>query len=86
LENAQRERRDLVKTIVGAMGNAGMGERVEGYKRLIRGAIGVRESEIEGMLDEVLRELEEEARERGDGSTGGGGYGESGVGRAVITA
>jgi hypothetical protein len=83
LEAAQHERRALVKTIVSAMGSAGMGERQEGYKRLIRSAIGVRESEIEGMLDEVLRELEEEARERGTG--GGMGY-EGGVGSAMITA
>jgi hypothetical protein len=72
LNAVQDERRKLVTTIVSSMGNAGMGERQEGYKRLIRGAIGVRESEIEGMLDEVLRELEEEARERG-------GYGEGGA-------
>jgi ankyrin repeat protein len=73
LSVAQDERRNLVKTIVSAMGNAGMGERQEGYKRLIKGAIGVRESEIESMLDEVLRELEEEARERGAARGGEGG-------------
>jgi hypothetical protein len=65
LSHAQGDRRKLVRTVVGALGNAGLGERQEGYKRLIRGAIGVKESEIEGMLDEVVRELEEEARERG---------------------
>jgi hypothetical protein len=70
LAQMQSERRNLLRTIVAAMGNAGMGERVEGYKRLIRGAIGVRESEIEGMLDEVLKELEEEVRERGVGYGG----------------
>ena len=84
LANAQADRRQLVRTIVSAMGNAGMGERVEGYKRLIRGAIGVRESEIEGMLDEVLRELEEEARERGGARASG--YADGMVGSAMITA
>lgn len=64
LADAQQERRGLAHTIVQAIGNAGMGERQDGYKRLIKGAIGVKESEIEGMLDEVLRELEDEARER----------------------
>ncbi|KIW00187.1 hypothetical protein, variant [Verruconis gallopava] len=78
LKAMQDQRRRMVRTLVDAMGNAGMGERVEGYKRLIRGAIGVRESEIEGMLDEVLRELEEEARERD------GGYRQQGT--ATITA
>jgi transcription factor MBP1 len=61
---AMAERQRLVRDIVAGMGSAGLGERQEGYKRLIRGAIGVKEDEIEGMLDEVLRELEEEVRER----------------------
>lgn len=67
LQQAQADRQRLVKTIVGALGAAGLGERQEGYKRLIRGAIGVPESEIEGMLDEVLGTLEEEVREKAVG-------------------
>jgi transcription factor MBP1 len=67
LQQVQFERQRLVKTIVGALGAAGLGERQEGYKRLIRGAIGVPESEIEGMLDEVLGTLEEEVREKAVG-------------------
>lgn len=65
LQHAQGDRRKLVKTVVGALGNAGLGERQEGYKRLIRGALGVHENDVEGMLEEIIRELEEEARERG---------------------
>ncbi|KAF2424891.1 apses-domain-containing protein [Tothia fuscella] len=61
---AMAERQRLVRDIVAGMGSAGLGEKQEGYKRLIRGAIGVKEDEIEGMLDEVLNELEEEVRER----------------------
>lgn len=67
LQHVQLERQRLVKTIIGALGAAGLGERQEGYKRLIRGAIGVPESEIEGMLDEVLGTLEEEVREKAVG-------------------
>ncbi|TID18399.1 apses-domain-containing protein [Venturia nashicola] len=67
LQAAQADRQRLVKTIVGALGSAGLGERQEGYKRLIHGAIGVREDEIEGMLDEVLATLEDEAKERAVG-------------------
>jgi hypothetical protein len=67
LQESMRERHRLVRTVVQAMGNAGMGQRQEGYKRLIRGAMGVKESEIEGIIDEVLRELLEDARERGMG-------------------
>lgn len=67
LQAAQADRQRLVKTIVSALGAAGLGERQEGYKRLIHGAIGVKESEIEGMLDEVLGTLEDEAKERAVG-------------------
>jgi transcription factor MBP1 len=64
LKVAMLERQKLIRDIVRGMSTAGLGEKQEGYKRLIRGAIGVRENEIEGMLDEVLRELEEAAQER----------------------
>jgi transcription factor MBP1 len=64
LKIAMSERQRLVRDIVGGMSTAGLGEKQEGYKRLIKGAIGVNPNEIEGMLDEVLRELEEAARER----------------------
>jgi transcription factor MBP1 len=64
LKAAMGERQRLVRAIVRGMSAAGLGEKHEGYKRLIKGAIGVPELEIEGMLDEILRDLEEEARER----------------------
>ncbi|EOD51490.1 putative apses transcription protein [Neofusicoccum parvum UCRNP2] len=63
LENAQRVRRGLVSEVVQNLSVAGMGERQHEYKRLITGALGVREEDVQGMLPEILSELEE-ARER----------------------
>lgn len=63
LEHAQKVRRGLVNEVVQNLSVAGMGERQNEYKRLITGALGVREEDVEGMLPEILSELEE-ARER----------------------
>jgi len=60
---AQKERQRLVKDSVKSMSVAGLGEKQGDYKRLLRAALGVKEQEVEGMLNEILRELEEE-RER----------------------
>ncbi|KAF2838236.1 apses-domain-containing protein [Patellaria atrata CBS 101060] len=64
---AQLERRKLVQEIVGALAAAGVGERHAEYKRLIVGALGVSGEDVEGMLPEVLGELEEGERERLEG-------------------
>ncbi|KAF2462215.1 hypothetical protein BDY21DRAFT_368316 [Lineolata rhizophorae] len=69
LFRAQQERRDLVREVVRNLSAAGMGQRQAEYKRLITGALGVREADVEGMLPEILMELEE-ARER-EGVEGG---------------
>ncbi|KAL9088587.1 MAG: hypothetical protein Q9165_006107 [Trypethelium subeluteriae] len=65
LASAQQERRGLVREVVQGLAAAGMGERQMEYKRLITGALGVREEDVEGMLPEILKELEEVAVERG---------------------
>jgi transcription factor MBP1 len=64
LVRAQEERRRLTVEIVRSMAVAGLGERFGDYKRLIHGALGVREEELEGLLDEILGQLEEDRRER----------------------
>lgn len=71
LHRAQLERRDLVKEVVGNLSVAGMGERQGVYKSLIAKAIGEREEDVESMLPEILRELEEaETQERAEGLEG----------------
>jgi ankyrin repeat protein len=57
---AQRDRQRLVKDSVKSMSVAGLGEKQGDYKRLLRAALGVKDAEVEGMLNEVLKELEQE--------------------------
>jgi len=59
LLEAQRQREDLVKQIVANLSVAGLGDKQNEYKRLITGALGVREDDVEGMLPEIVAELEE---------------------------
>lgn len=63
LTRAQNERRALVIEIVRSQGYAGDYERQAEYKRLITGALGVKENDVENMLPEILSELED-AQER----------------------
>lgn len=68
-------RRELIDAVVKSIASAsssgldsGQPDHQEQYKRLITGALGVREEDVEGMLPEILAELEEG---RGlDGMTG----------------
>jgi len=60
LARAQRERQKLVRDSVKSMSVAGLGEKQGDYKRLLRAALGVKDAEVEGMLNEVLKELEQE--------------------------
>lgn len=60
---AQAERRALVAEVVQNLSVAGMGERQSEYKRLITGALLIREEDVESMLPDILAELEE-TRER----------------------
>ncbi|KAK5746891.1 Transcription factor mbp1 [Elasticomyces elasticus] len=66
------QRRQLVGRIVRGLSEVGWGDEVEGVKRrvlyreLIEGALGVGEMEVEGLLGEIVGELE---------SSGGGAWG-----------
>ncbi|KAK3618555.1 Transcription factor mbp1 [Elasticomyces elasticus] len=66
------QRRELVGRIVRGLSEVGWGDEVEGVKRrgmfreLIEGALGVGEQEVEGLLGEIVGELE---------SSGGGAWG-----------
>merc|ERR1712070_194100 len=62
LLEATRQRREHIARIVHYLGLAEDGEalkRQDQYKRLITGALGVREEDVEGMLPEIVGELEE---------------------------
>ncbi|KAF1359749.1 apses-domain-containing protein [Lizonia empirigonia] len=65
---AQQERRELVRAVVQNLCVAGMSERQGVYKGLIAKALGEREDDVEDMLPEILRELEEaQTQERAEG-------------------
>ncbi|GAB7329840.1 hypothetical protein MBLNU13_g01558t1 [Cladosporium sp. NU13] len=52
-------RKELVKDVADALARAGIGGgNSQQYKRLITGALGVREEELEGLLPEIVEELE----------------------------
>lgn len=59
IHRAQKDRQELVQKVVGALSTAGISDRVNEYKRLIVGALGVREEDVESMVPEILSELEE---------------------------
>ncbi|KAK5695531.1 Transcription factor mbp1 [Elasticomyces elasticus] len=68
------QRRELVGRIVRGLSEVGWGDEVEGvkrrgmYRQLIEGALGVGEREVEGVLGEIVVELEGS----GGGTWGGG--------------
>ena len=65
LQRAQQQRRTLVSELVLNQSVAGMGERQGEYKRLITGALGIKDEDVENMLPDILSELEEvKERER----------------------
>lgn len=71
LYRAQLERRELVRAVVANLSVAGMSERQGVYKGLIAKALGEREEDVESMLPEILRELEEaQTQERAEGLEG----------------
>ena len=59
LGEMQTTRRRLVKEVVHNQSLAGLGQRQSEYKRLITGALGVPEHDVEGMLPEIVAELED---------------------------
>ncbi|KAJ4370110.1 Transcription factor mbp1 (MBF subunit p120) [Didymella sp. IMI 355093] len=71
LYRAQLERRELVRAVVANLSVAGMSEKQGVYKGLIAKALGEREEDVENMLPEILRELEEaQTQERAEGLEG----------------
>lgn len=71
LYRAQVERRELVRAVVANLSVAGMSEKQGVYKGLIAKALGEREEDVESMLPEILRELEEaQTQERAEGLEG----------------
>lgn len=59
LHGLLNKRKNLFKTIVQNLSVAGLGDKQGEYKRLITGALGVREEDVEGMLPEIVTELED---------------------------
>jgi len=59
LSRLASQRQDLVRTVVQNLSVAGVSDRQGEYKRLITGALGVREEDVEGMLPDILAELED---------------------------
>lgn len=59
LRDLIQQRKNLFKTIVQNLSVAGLGDKQSDYKRLITGALGVREEDVEGMLPEIVAELED---------------------------
>lgn len=71
LHRAQLERRELVREVVGNLSVAGMSEKQDKFKALIAKALGEREDDVESMLPEILKELEEvEMQERAEAIEG----------------
>lgn len=75
----QAARRQLVRDVVRHQSLAGLADKQADYRRLITGALGVRDEEVEGLLEDICAELEE-AGETGGVLSGLGG------GRGVIAA
>ncbi|CAK4032453.1 Cell division cycle-related res2 pct1 [Lecanosticta acicola] len=59
LHELLEKRKNLFKTIVQNLSVAGLGDKQGEYKRLITGALGVREEDVEGMLPDIVSELED---------------------------
>ncbi|PPJ60285.1 hypothetical protein CBER1_01334 [Cercospora berteroae] len=53
------KRKTLFTAIVQALSNAGMNNKQTEYRRLITGALGVREEDVEAMLPDIVAELED---------------------------
>ena len=60
LTNLQSERRSLVDKIVEIYANAGCGEKMAGYRRLIALCIGQRTDQVDGLLEQLYQVFQEE--------------------------
>jgi len=63
LTDLQSERRSLVDKIVEIYANAGCGEQIAGYRRLIALCIGQRTDQVDGLLEQLYQLFQEEAQE-----------------------
>lgn len=59
IKRLRDERLRLVAEVVANQSSAGMGERQAEYRRLIVGALGVRDEDVDAMLPDIVSELEE---------------------------
>ncbi|KAM3419110.1 hypothetical protein BST61_g5058 [Cercospora zeina] len=59
LHELVEKRKTLFTAIVQALSNAGMNNKQTEYRRLITGALGVREEDVEAMLPDIVAELED---------------------------
>lgn len=59
LQELVEQRKSLLLSIVQNLSVAGLGDKQVEYKRLITGALGVREEDVEGMMPEIVAELED---------------------------
>lgn len=65
LHELVEQRKNLLKVITDNLSNAGIGDKQPEYKRLITGALNVREEDVENMLPEIVSELEDWQLETG---------------------
>jgi transcription factor MBP1 len=59
IKRLKEERVQLVREVVDSQAQAGMGDRQKEYRRLVVGALGVRDEDVDGMLPDIVGELEE---------------------------
>jgi transcription factor MBP1 len=59
IKRLKQERVELVKEVVDSQAQARMGDRQKEYRRLVVGALGVRDEDVDGMLPDIVGELEE---------------------------
>ncbi|TIA33286.1 apses transcription factor [Aureobasidium pullulans] len=59
VKRLKMQRQYLVKEVVAMQSEAGMGDRQKEYRRLIVGALGVRDEDVDAMVPEIVGELEE---------------------------
>lgn len=59
IKRLKEERVQLVKEVVDSQAQAGMGDKQKEYRRLVVGALGVRDEDVDGMLPDIVGELEE---------------------------
>ena len=59
IKRLKEQRVNLLREVVDSQAQAGMGDRQKEYRRLVVGALGVRDEDVDGMLPDIVGELEE---------------------------